>query len=132
MGFASQHTRNVLASNLLFGTLVLSLTFSILESYLPHPLPRHYTPWTVAMLAAVYLLRALLYYAIRIDKQWAKKILLAIYLVNGALAVLFYSTNPLARQMARHPVEIFSTVIVEATVGIALILLFKKDASQAV
>lgn len=127
---APQRRRDVLASNLLFVTLALSLAALLIKPYLPHPLPRPYTPWSIALLAAVYLLRGMLYYAIRLGKLWAKKVLLAVFLLNVALAVIVYSTNPLMRRLAVRPDELVPTIIVELLVVLALILLFKKPTSQ--
>jgi hypothetical protein len=126
----SQRRRDILASNLLFTTLALTLVASLIQSYLPNPLHRTYTLGSTTMLATVYLLRGMLYYAIRLGKLWAKKVLLAVFLFNVILSVIVYSTNPLMRRLAARPDELVPTIIVELLIVLALVLLFKKRTSQ--
>jgi hypothetical protein len=126
---APQRRRGVLASNLLFATLVLSLGALLIQSYLPHPPPRIYTLGSVSLLAAVYLLRGLLYYAIRLGKLWAKYVLLAAFLVEVVAAIIIF-TNPLMRLLASRPAELVPVLMEKALIALALVLLFKQPTSQ--
>ncbi|MBJ6141773.1 hypothetical protein JAO77_00170 [Hymenobacter sp. BT559] len=126
---APHRRRDVLASNLLFATLVLSFGALLIPSYLPHPPPRIYTLGSVTMLTTVYLLRGLLYYAIRLGKQWAKYVLLAGFLFDVVAAIIIF-TNPLMQLLATRPEELVPVLIEKALIMLALVLLFKKPTLQ--
>jgi hypothetical protein len=126
---ASQRRRDILASNLLFASLVFSLGTLLIPSYLPHPPPRIYTLGSVTLLAITYLLRGLLYYAIRLGKQWAKYVLLAGLLFDVVGAIIVF-TNPVVRLLATRPAELIPALIGKALIALALVLLFKKPTSQ--
>ena len=81
------------------------------------------------MLAMVYLLRGLLYYAIRLGKLWAKYVVLALLFFDVVGAIIVF-TNPLMRQLASRPAELVPVLIVKALIALALVLLFKKPTSQ--
>jgi hypothetical protein len=127
----SQRRRDILASNLLFASLVLSLSASIIQPYLPHQPPRIYTLGSITAVATVYLLRGMLYYAVRLGKPWAKKLLLAMFLFNIVAAIVVF-TNPLMQQLASRPSELVPVLIVQSLLALALVLLFKKPTLRVV
>lgn len=126
---APPRRRDILASSLLFASLVLSTGALLMQSYLPHPPPRNYTLGSVTLLAMVYLLRGILYYAIRLGKQWAKYVVLAGFLLDVVAAVIIF-TNPLMRLLATRPEELVPVLIEKALIALALVFLFKKPTSQ--
>jgi hypothetical protein len=126
---APPRRRDILVSNLLFATLVLALGALLIPSYLPYPPPRVYTLGSITMLVTVYLLRGLLYYAIRLGKLWAKYVLLAAFLVDVVGAIIVF-TNPFMRLLASRPAELVPVLMEKALIALALALLFKKPTSQ--
>jgi hypothetical protein len=76
----------------------------------------------------VYLLRGLLYYVIRLGKQWAKYVLLAAFLFDVVGAIIVF-TNPLIRLLASRPAELVPVLMEKALIALALVFLFRKPAS---
>jgi hypothetical protein len=87
--------------------------------------------WFVyAVLAAGFLFKAGLYYAVRLAKQWAKWVLLGFYLLTCTMQVATYLTYPTALQKVMRPIELIPTVIINGMIIGALVLLFRKAATQ--
>lgn len=119
-----------LASNLLYGTLALGIGITILNYALAWPVSWADSWFVYAVLAAGFLFKAGLYYAVRLAKQWAKWVLLGFYLLTCAMQVVTYLTYPTALQKVMRPIELIPTVIINGMIIGALVLLFSGSNAQ--
>jgi ABC-type iron transport system FetAB permease component len=119
-----------LASNLLYGTLALGIGITILNYALAWPISWADSWFVYAVLAASFLFKAGLYYAVRLTKQWARWVLLGFYLLTCTGQVATYLTYPTARQKVMRTTELIPTIIINGLIIGALVLLFRKPASQ--
>ena len=119
-----------LASNLLYGSLAIGIVITSVTCYLEWPLSWS-SHWLVyAVLVASFTFRAGLYYAVRLNKQWARWVLLSFYLLTSTVQVVTLLTYPTARQKVMRPTELIPTIIINGLVIGALVLLFRKPAAQ--
>jgi len=129
MEHVQQRKREVLASNLLFASFILTLTFWLLKTYVLHKAPAPYritNPWVVIPLDATTLGW---FYAIRLGKRWAKILLLVILVITIPYIVLVKRQEMLSRMQEDFLYGLEFIGAYGFYLG-ALILLFWKPKSQ--
>jgi ABC-type iron transport system FetAB permease component len=126
----ARHKKARLASDLLYGSLALGIGITIVNYALAWPVSWADSWLVYAVLAASILFKAGLYYAVRLNKQWAKWFLLGFFLFTNTVQVVTYLTYPITRQQAMRPTLLIPTIIINGLIIGALILLFRKSAAQ--
>lgn len=127
-----QHQNDVLASNILYGSLVISFIISLIGLFTVF-LPSDVWPPLFAMLLLGHLLSALLFYVIRLGKQWAKFLLLllvGITIVSIVLPLLSGDEEVLVK-LRQDVWEAVNEAISFAAGVVALVLLFRKTPVQS-
>lgn len=132
MQTVEQHPKDVLASNILYAALGVSFVLSVLGLFLIDAPEGTRSP-LFGMILLVTLLQALLYYAIRLGKRWAKLLLLllvALTLVSTVWPLLSGDEEALngVREDAWGAVKDAITLVADV---VALVLLFRKPPVQA-
>lgn len=123
-----QRRREIQASNVLFIGLALSLLLWRLH-LLGHTLPATAKPLKWWMEVGAYVAIVGWYYAIRLGRQWAKYLLLALFI--GSLALNFaYHPERLLHTWRTSWLAAASYAIAQATQLWALVLLFRKSGFQ--
>jgi hypothetical protein len=123
-----QHQKDILASNILYASLGVSFLFSVLALFLVEAPPDTRSP-LFGMLLLVHLLEALLYYAIRLGKRWAKLLFLVLVVLNLiSTGWPLLSGDEGALEGLREDVwgAVKETITFVADV-VALVLLFRKS-----
>ena len=127
-----QHQNDVLASNILYAGLGVSLLLSLIGLFTADVPPGTRSP-LFGMLLLVHLLDALLYYAIRLGKRWAKLLLLLLVAYN-VVSTGWGLLNGDEEVLSGLRADVWGTVkeaIKLAADVVALVLLFRKPPIQA-
>jgi len=127
-----QHRNEVLASNILYAGLGVSLLLSLIGLFTAEVPPGTQAP-LFGMLLLVYLLNALLCYAIRLGKRWAK-LLLLLFVVYNVVSTGWAMSNGGEEVLIGLRADVWGTakeVIELAADVVALVLLFRKPPVQA-
>ena len=128
MKIAQHPTNDVLASNLLFGSLVLTLLLTLIRH---HVLPAGNQASDALFgggLAVVALLYSGLFYAIRRGHYWAKVMLLMLLVLGVLGSLINYRTMFSTKNL--DPLNVISTFVHYGGRVWALLLLFKKPRPQ--
>ncbi|MBC8083042.1 MAG: hypothetical protein H7Z21_07500 [Hymenobacter sp.] len=123
-----QHKKDVLASNLLFGSLALTMAMALIRH---HVLPAGNQASDARFtggLAVVALLYSGLFYAIRRGHYWAKVMLLLLFLLALLGAVITYQTTFSPKNL--DPLNVASTLVHYGVRVWVLLLLFRQPGSQ--
>ena len=128
METAQPPTNDILASNLLFGSLALTVTLALIRHHLLPADNQASDTLLAGGLAVVALLYSGLFYAIRRGHYWAKVMLLMLLVIGVLGSLINYHTTFSAKNM--DPLNVVSTLShYGARIG-ALFLLFKKPRPQ--
>jgi len=128
METAQPPTNDTLASNLLFGSLALTVTLALIRHHLVPAGNQASDALFTGGLAVVALLYSGLFYAIRRGHYWAKVMLLMLFVLALLGSLISYRTTFSAKNM--DPLNVVSTLVhYGGRVG-ALFLLFKKPRPQ--
>ena len=128
-----QHRNEVLASNILYVGLGVSLLLSLIGLFTADMPPGAWSP-LFGMLLLVHLLNALLYYAIRLGKRWAKLLLLllvAYKVVSTGWPLLNGDEEALSGLRADVWGSVKEAITFAADI-MALVLLFRKPPGHPV
>jgi hypothetical protein len=125
-----QRRREILASNILFAGLAISLLFWRLH-LLGHALPATTKPLKWWVEVGTYLVIVGWYYAIRLGKQWAKYLLLALF-VGSLVLNLTYHPERLLHTWRTSWLAAASYAIAQGAQLWALVLLFRKPRFQVI
>ena len=118
------HRRDVRASNLLFGSLALTVALALVRHLVLHLDVRSPGPVFAGMLAVTALLYSGLFYAIRRGHYWAKVMLLLLFGAAGVGSLITYKTTLAHLQL--DPLNVISNVVHYSARVWALVLLFHK------
>ena len=128
MKTAQQPTTDVFASNLLFGSLVLTLTLTLIRHHVLPAGNQASDALFAGGLAVAALLYSGLFYAIRRGHYWAKVMLLMLLAMGVLGSLISYRTTFAAKNL--DPLNVMSTLIHYGARVWALLLLFKKPRPQ--
>ena len=128
METAPPPTNDVLASNLLFGSLVLTVTLALIRHHLLPAGNQASDALFAGGLAVVAVLYSGLFYAIRRGHYWAKVMLLMLLVLGVLGSLINYRTTFSAKNL--DPLNVISTFVHYGGRVWALLLLFKKPRPQ--
>lgn len=132
MNPTEQHRNAVLASNILYAGLGVSFLLSAIGLFTAQLPPGTWSP-LFGMVLLVHLLAALLYYAIRLGKRWAKLLLLllvAFNVVSTGWSLLSGNEEALNAWRMDGWGALKEAITFVADI-VALVLLFRKSPVQA-
>jgi hypothetical protein len=129
METAQQRRIDILASNVLFGSLLFSIAILLLRTWIFKLLPVSLHPAIWLTVLTPIALCAGIYYAIRLGQHWAKLLLLLVFTLGVAFNVWDYRT--LVHSLHSDRLNVINYVVGYMCQVWALVLLFRKH-SQSV
>jgi hypothetical protein len=132
MRTAEQHRNDVLASNILYGSLAVSFLLSVMGLFIADAPPGTRSPM-FGLLLLVHSVEAGLYYAIRVGKPWAKILLLLLVGLSAISTVLplLSGDQEALNQLREDTWGAVKEVIAFTADIVALVLLFRRPPVQS-
>jgi hypothetical protein len=124
METAQQRRTDILASNVLFGSLTFSIVILLLRIWIFKILPTSLHPAIWLTIATPIALCAGIYYAIRLGKHWAKLLLLLIFVLGLAFNVWDYQT--LVRSLHSDRLYVTNYVVGYMCKAWSIVLIFRN------